>query len=1024
MNHAHSVIMLFAFLTLVHGAEDKVPAQGAEPELITIVRENPGAKLLEKMNRIILPKVYFRKVTLEQALEHLQQQSRELDTSSGPPETKGVKIILRRFPEAPPSHEVISIDLKNVSLIEALRYVTELSQLAFKVEEKEVIVAHPHLYQSRTYARTFTVSPDFLFSDMPKPGVPQRFTDPFASSQPEPKPSNGKIPRQSAQQILERAGINFPEDSSAVFNPATHLLKVTNTLPNLDLVEAFVESEYRHQPLRISTTLTIVEGPGDLIRQSSAAASRTTNMATELTHLMELAKKPDSGVHIIADAILKSASGQKSKSVNQCETLGIEGLDLDSTAKIKALQTPGLTFEVEPILGPDGKTIQTRFAIQMRSRATIPSSEPQVGQEASLPLSVFSSAEFNSSTVSMSGVTKLIGLNKPGANADVLWAAFITSTVHHVEALPRVTKTPVSKSPVPADMVSAILRAPVGLLEFLMEEPQPLREWLEKEQEITFAPGASLERQGEDLHVINSPMMIEAVAALIAHAESVVPNNAVFTLHTIQAPATLLRQLSHQSTAAGADDTAMFTAVEAAVARGEGRFIDSVFFATKSERHSTHESVRELTSPFEFSVSAQGQPAVSFDARKVGSIFAVDPVIGMNGHNVTLKFNHELHPAFPETREVQFIDPGSGQSYHMLSADLHVLKTSGEIAMVKGGTQLIALQQPTGSDTQGQLWATFLKCDVVPQLSKPGEPVRKRSKELPDSELETRTYRVPVDFLSRANEPLAPEPQPPADPFATGTVSDTPSGIRSRSIWDIQNIPFPDGASAAYNPANSTLVVRNTDKNLALVEAMIDRFIRATSTTQSFTVHLFQGPGSMMRRLTTQAGSKSDHRAELDELLAAVKTGQAQALGIAHIENKLGTHSTSQQGPEHTALAKALLTQEGTAGTVTKNRNAGFKFELETTRATNHKLVEVGLASEFHTAACFEHREHILNPQGRRLEFPLTDYHVAKLTTGIVMSDGTAKLLSLYKPTGKPEFEKEDILQAVFITCDLLRVIE
>ena len=40
------------------------------------------------------------------------------------------------------------------------------------------------------------------------------------------------------------------------------------------------------------------------------------------------------------------------------------------------------------------------------------------------------------------------------------------------------------------------------------------------------------------------------------------------------------------------------------------------------------------------------------------------------------------------------------------------------------------------------------------------------------------------------------------------------------------------------------------------------------------------------------------------------------------------------------------------------------------------------------------------------------------------MSDGTAKLLSLYKPTGKPEFEKEDILQAVFITCDLLRVIE
>jgi hypothetical protein len=37
------------------------------------------------------------------------------------------------------------------------------------------------------------------------------------------------------------------------------------------------------------------------------------------------------------------------------------------------------------------------------------------------------------------------------------------------------------------------------------------------------------------------------------------------------------------------------------------------------------------------------------------------------------------------------------------------------------------------------------------------------------------------------------------------------------------------------------------------------------------------------------------------------------------------------------------------------------------------------------------------------------------------MPDGTTRLLSLYKPTGKPEFEKEDILQAIFITCDILR---
>jgi len=40
------------------------------------------------------------------------------------------------------------------------------------------------------------------------------------------------------------------------------------------------------------------------------------------------------------------------------------------------------------------------------------------------------------------------------------------------------------------------------------------------------------------------------------------------------------------------------------------------------------------------------------------------------------------------------------------------------------------------------------------------------------------------------------------------------------------------------------------------------------------------------------------------------------------------------------------------------------------------------------------------------------------------MPDGSARLLVLYKPTGKPEFEKDDILQAMFITCDLLRTWE
>ncbi len=39
----------------------------------------------------------------------------------------------------------------------------------------------------------------------------------------------------------------------------------------------------------------------------------------------------------------------------------------------------------------------------------------------------------------------------------------------------------------------------------------------------------------------------------------------------------------------------------------------------------------------------------------------------------------------------------------------------------------------------------------------------------------------------------------------------------------------------------------------------------------------------------------------------------------------------------------------------------------------------------------------------------------------VYLPGGTTRLLSLYKPTGKPEFEKDDTLRAIFITCALLR---
>ncbi len=152
-----------------------------------------------------------------------------------------------------------------------------------------------------------------------------------------------------------------------------------------------------------------------------------------------------------------------------------------------------------------------------------------------------------------------------------------------------------------------------------------------------------------------------------------------------------------------------------------------------------------------------------------------------------------------------------------------------------------------------------------------------------------------------------------------------------------------------------------------------------------------------------------------------MKTGTVQHLDTARIETKSGTRATSEQAIESTAVTDLSMNDKNEPVFKQEMRRVGLTVELEPTIGADGVTVELSLAPEFHTAPPFEHREHITDTQGRRLEFPLTDYFTSKLTTGITLPDGTTRLLSLYKPTGKPEFEKDDILQAIFITCDILR---
>ena len=98
-----------------------------------------------KLNHIIIPKIEFRDATVREAVDFLTK-SRELDTDESDPSRRGVNIVLKLEPgqnvtsTIQPNDARITLSLTNIPLIEALRYVTNLTGSKVKVDQYAVVI--------------------------------------------------------------------------------------------------------------------------------------------------------------------------------------------------------------------------------------------------------------------------------------------------------------------------------------------------------------------------------------------------------------------------------------------------------------------------------------------------------------------------------------------------------------------------------------------------------------------------------------------------------------------------------------------------------------------------------------------------------------------------------------------------------------------------------------------------------------------------------------------------------------------
>src|ERR1700674_3715727 len=269
------------------------------------------ARITNKLNTIIIPKIEFRDASIREAIEFIRQQAAENDP--GADGRKGVDIVLRLntqgrtaetvttsstttvvapvapvtgaspepVPPVPPPAPVttvtgpsispadarITITLHQIPLGEALRYIASQAGLKVKIEPYAVSIIPLSEQSNDLLTKEYRVPPGFISGSLSAAGsaLNQRATASgkgpgTAKDTVESTGGHQLVNREGAKEFLESQGVPFTvPGSSANFLPQSSRLIVRNTADNLELVDAIVEQANVSGPKQVEIEAKFVE---------------------------------------------------------------------------------------------------------------------------------------------------------------------------------------------------------------------------------------------------------------------------------------------------------------------------------------------------------------------------------------------------------------------------------------------------------------------------------------------------------------------------------------------------------------------------------------------------------------------------------------------------------------------------------------------------------------------------------------------------------------------------------------------
>ncbi len=433
-------------------------------------------------------------------------------------------------------------------------------------------------------------------------------------------------------QYLLLQGIPLLKGSLAVVDPDKDVLVVRAVNSTQDLIESLAQSFVQRVPHYLSFNTHLVEADEKVVEQIVKDAPAKADHKA-LWDKMEALIAQGQARHL-GMFHLDTRSGQRSRISRGQQQLHADGFSMDNLGWFevrKLSELVGTEFEIDPVMGPDGRTLDLNLSLKHHFSPPTKRWEPaaQSGvKRIESQVTDLHIAHFTTAITMHSGMTKLLGVWQPtpapeAARANVMQAAFLVGNIvpvlplaesrigemlktqgEKVEPTPARAKT-LPNEGLPPGMILRRFRVPPDFLSSAADsggspaadpfaakaaprsESRAMRSVTAmdvlKIAGIPFPEGSSanFSAVSGELIVRNTPANTQMVADFVESLVKKVPMDIGITTHIVQADEALLRRLSTE-TSLVADHAAAWQTIVEAVAQGKAKILRTSWLETRS----------------------------------------------------------------------------------------------------------------------------------------------------------------------------------------------------------------------------------------------------------------------------------------------------------------------------------------------------------------------------------------------------------------------------------------------------------